>query len=111
MGTRATYTRQRSMTPHAPTGAGATGRRDRRRGPGVDAIVVGVAATVLAHVGMLVGVEVFGLSIPGTGMGVERSLAAAAMPPVELDDRPLDPSCDGEAVLRAAARAAYCTTP
>lgn len=111
MGARATYTRQRSMTPHAPRGAGATGQRGRRRGPGGDAIVVGVAATVIAHVGVLAGVEVLDLSIPGTGMGVERSLAAAAMPPVPLDDRPLDPSCDGEAVLRAAARAAFCTTP
>jgi TonB family protein len=72
--------------------------------------VVGIAATILAHAGVLVGVEL-GVSIPGTGMGIERSLAAAARPPVELDDRPLEPSCDGEAVLRAAARVAYCTTP
>ena len=101
----ATYTRQRSMTPHAPTGAGATGHRVRRRGPGFDAIVVGVAATVIAHAGVFAGVEVLDLS-----MGVERPLLAAAQPPVD-PAAPLDPSCDGEAVLRAAARAAYCTTP
>jgi TonB family protein len=72
--------------------------------------VVGIAATVIAHVGVLAGVEVLEISIPGTGIGVERSLAAAALPPAPAD-RPLDPSCDGEAVLRAAARAAYCATP
>ena len=91
------------MTPHAPTGAGATGPRGRRRAPGVDAIVIGVVATMLAHAGVLVGVEVLGI-------GGERSLAAVVLPP-EVAAGPLDPSCDGDAVLRAAARAAYCTTP
>lgn len=97
------------MTPHAPSGAGATGNRGRRRGPSVDAIVIGIAATILAHAGALIGIEVLELSLPGTGMSVERPLAAAAQPPVEAV--PFEPSCDADAVLRAAARAAYCTTP
>jgi TonB family protein len=88
------------MTPHAPNGAGATGRRDRRRGPGSDAITVGVVATLLAHAAVLIGVDV----------GVERPLVAALVPPVAAAG-PLDPSCDGEAIMRAAARAMVCVSP
>ena len=96
------------MTPNAPIGAGTAGQSPRRRGPGLDAALVGVATAVLVHGAVLAGVEVLDLAAPGMGGG--SPTAAAAIADGERVGA-LDPSCDGDAMLRAAARATLCTTP
>src|SRR5688500_2317672 len=95
------------MTPHAPNGGGASWRR---RGSGRDATVIGVAVAVAFHATILAWIAVVGV---GSWLGDDASLddetAAAAIDPVVR--KPLDPSCDADAVLRAAAGAAWCATP
>jgi hypothetical protein len=96
------------MTPHAPHAAGATGGRRRRAAANGDAVFAAALVAILVHGGVLIGVEVLDLALPG--MGSSNSAAAATLPPEELAAAP-DPSCDADAILRASARAAWCATP
>jgi TonB family protein len=64
-------------------------------------VALAIGLNVLAFAGLLA----MGLHAQGADVGT----AAATLPPEEV--AALDPSCDGDALLRAAARAAVCVTP
>lgn len=91
------------MTPHAPISGGT-----RRRGAAPESVVTAFGVALAVHVLVLLLIRPLVVEVRGN-MGHARdgkAELAAAEPLVALD-----PSCDGDAMLRAAARVVWCATP
>jgi TonB family protein len=79
-----------------------------RRKPSTDALLIAAALAVGIHVLVLGGLDAADIHVRGgIGKAPEATAAAAARRTV----KPLRPSCDGDAVLMAAARALQCASP
>jgi TonB family protein len=97
------------MTPHALTGSGSSGHgRRQRRGLFEDFGALGAVALALLLNVALFAIILGGVGLPNHGV-THRDEVTEMLPAREV--AALDPSCDGDAFLRAAAQAAMCLTP